>query len=118
MHKIHFSLAAVLSLVCINLLPPAVIASPATSPSTSPATQRVEPVIGFGDVASKGGALRITLREMNADISSDNNTNSIEEQLAILSQEIDSRLNETTSLLQSSPSLQELPRLEADWQAF
>jgi potassium efflux system protein len=89
-----------------------------TAPTTNPASTLVNPPISFGDVAAQSEELSLSLRQLKTDLTSDRTIFGIEEELPILNNEIDARLDETNRLLGSNPSLQVLPTLESDWQAM
>jgi potassium efflux system protein len=117
MQKCLFFLAVCLFSISLTKAapPPTTATSLAT---TNPSAVMTPPPIGLGDVASQSESLAISLRQMKSDRSSDETVQAIGEELPVLSQEIDARLDESSRLLASNPSLEILPEMEADWQAI
>ena len=107
--------------ICLFSITAAQAASPATTatslPVAIPSAAITPPPIRLGDVASQSESLAISLRQMKSDRSSDQTVQTISEALPVLSQEIDARLEESSRLLASNPSLEILPEMEGDWQA-
>jgi small-conductance mechanosensitive channel len=100
---------------------PAPAAAPAPAPAKTPAAPH-EPAetpapatINVSNVATKSEAVTISLRQIHGDITGDRTVPRIAEQLPALTAEIDARLDETTTLLQSASSIGPLGALEEDW---
>lgn len=85
---------------------------PAPAPAPLPALTRGIPI---AEVATQAESALITLRGIDADVSSDRVTPVIADELPVLTRETDARLDETARILTSNPSLQTLHSLEGDW---
>jgi potassium efflux system protein len=112
---------------------PASAADPATAPATQPATTQATtapattaptaPAIpeppkapfNLTDAATEAESVSISLRGVEADLNGDRPVTTVQEELPILTSEIDARSDESAKLLASSPSLQLLDSQEQDW---
>ncbi len=94
----------------------AAVTGAATAAGPPPTTQasKVDP----SAIATQAGSVAITLRQIETDASADRTSARIKDGLPDLSAEIDARLVETSNLLASSPALQVLDGLSADWQTI
>jgi potassium efflux system protein len=99
-------------LIVMVLAGAAVAAGPATVPTTRPA------LVDLTSVATQAESVTITLRQVEADAASDRTPDRVNAELPGLTAEIDARLDETSNLLASNPSLQVLDGLAGDWEAI
>ncbi len=93
--------------------PPAAVA--AKPPPKQPPSK---PQIDLSSIATQAETVAISLRQMEADATSDRTPARVKAELPTLAAEIDARLDETDNLLTSHPSLQVLDGLADDWQTI
>ena len=94
--------------------PPGAAASP--SASASPAAPPAPTPIPLPEVVAQAEAAAASLRDTEADLSSDQITAAIETELSAITRDIDARLADDSRALSPSPSLDTLRALEAGWQ--
>ena len=103
---------------------PAAGAVPATQSANPPARPKAEPTepphppFPLAETATQAESASITLRSIETLVNSDRAIDNIKDETPILTTEIDSRLDETSKLLTSNPSLQLLGEQEEDWAAI
>jgi potassium-dependent mechanosensitive channel len=118
---IEVCLAFLLSLLPLVFAATAVAAPPGTDPSNAPASQPAppqpppQPAFLLSQAATEAESTSITLRSIDALLTNDRNLSDIERESPILSSEIDDRLDESSSILASNPSLQLLANQQYDW---
>jgi len=111
--------------ICLCLVP-ASAADPATAPATrattepgaSPSPPASEPPpapFSLTDAATEGESASIALRGVEAELNGDRQIAVIQEELPLLTSEIDARSDESAKLLASNPSLQVLDSQQQDW---
>jgi small-conductance mechanosensitive channel len=95
-------------------------AASGTQPSTAPASQPAPPQPAFplSQAATEAESTSITLRSIDALLMSDRELSDIERDSPILSSEIDNRLDESSAILASSPSIELLASQQYDWSAI
>jgi potassium-dependent mechanosensitive channel len=91
-----------------------------TKPSTTPASQPApkappHPAFPLSEVETEAESTSITLRTIDGLLNNDRELSDIEQDSPILSREIDNRLEESSSILASNPSLQLLANQLYDW---
>jgi len=91
-------------------------AAPAPSASTSPTAPPAPTPIPLAEVVAQAESAAASLRDTEADLSSDQITAAIETELSAVTREIDARLADDSRALSPSPSLDTLRGLEAGWQ--
>ena len=91
-------------------------AAPSPSASTTPAAPPAPTPIPLAEVVAQAESAAASLRDAEADISSDQITAAIETELSAVTRDIDARLAEDSRALSPSPSLDTLRALEAGWQ--
>jgi len=72
--------------------------------------------IPVADVVSQAESATAALQDVDDDLSSDEVTTTVENQLPVLADEINSRLDEESKIITPSPSLETLRTLESGWQ--
>ena len=87
-------------------LPPSPPASPASVPAPIP----------LAEVVMQAESALGNLREIEAQLTSDQIPTTVEKELPLLTREIDARFEESTKILTTGPSLETLRNLEASWQ--
>jgi len=90
-------------------------ASPAPSPVGTPAAPSAPTPIPLPEVVTQAETTSATLTNIKGDLTADQVIPVIAGQLPVLAQQIDEGLNENEKLLNSSPSLDTLRRLESQW---
>ncbi|MEJ7709448.1 MAG: hypothetical protein WKF84_06215 [Pyrinomonadaceae bacterium] len=99
------------------LVPSAPSSSATPTPSAAAAVVVVTPTpIPLAEVVTQAELATASLRDTEADLSSDQITATIEQELPALTHDIDARLEENSRLLTPSPSLETLRALETGWQ--
>ncbi len=96
--------------------PPA--ASPAPSAEASPIATAVPTPIPLAEMIEQAEIASANLRNIEADLASDQTTLTVEAELPVLMQEIGTRLEENEKTLISRPSLETLKDLETEWKAL
>jgi small-conductance mechanosensitive channel len=94
---------------------PTTVPAPATVPAATTAPAEPEPTIDFVEYAESTSS---AVRNIEADLNTNETTRLIEDALPSLNTEITARSSETTKLLSPSPSLETLRTLERDWAEF
>lgn len=89
--------------------------SPAPSPVGTPAATSAPTPIPLPEVVNQAETTSATLTNIKADLTADQVIPVIAGQLPVLAQQIDDGLNENEKILNSSPSLDTLRRLESQW---
>lgn len=92
------------------------VATPSPSPSTTPTATPTPTPIPLAEVVTQAESAAASLRDTEADLSSDQIITGIETELSAVTREIDARLAEDSRALSPSPSLETLRALEAGWQ--
>lgn len=90
-------------------------AAPSPSVSTSPTAPSAPTPIPLAEVVAQAESAAASLRDTEADLSSDQITAAIETELSAITREIDARLADDYRALSPSPSLDTLRALEAGW---
>ena len=91
-------------------------AAPSPSASTTPTAPPAPTPIPLAEVVAQAESAAASLRDTEADLSSDQITAAIETELSAVTRDIDARLAEDSRSLSPSPSLDTLRALEAGWQ--
>ncbi len=109
-----------LGLVLASLIAAGPSSGPATkaAPAAKPAIATAVPEIDPSSIATQAEQVAIRLRQMQAEAVADRTPAHVKAELPALSSEIDARLDETSNLLTSHPSLQVLDGLADDWQTI
>ena len=99
---------------------PGQVTQPATSQSTTaPASQpTTAPAFSLANISAASDETAATLRDIDAKLSGDPITQTVEDQIGLESQQISGQFEETQRLLSPGPSLETLRGLEEDWGAF
>jgi len=92
---------------------PTNVAVPAST--SSPATIATPGPIPLAEVVMQAESMQSNLRDIDAGLAADQIVIIVDSQLPALEKEIDSRLEESSTILNSRPSLETLQRLETDW---
>lgn len=96
--------------------------SPATSPQPSATTAPVAPpaptAIPLAEVVTQAEAASTSLRNIEADLASEQVAATVAAELPALMREIDARLDENQKIIDARPSLETLKNLEAEWNAL
>ena len=118
--RVEICFAFLVAVLPLILAATAYAAPPATTPSTTPATQPAPPQPAFplSQAATEAESTSITLRSIDAALTSDRDLSDIERDSPILGSEIDNRLDESYAILASNPSLQLLASQQYDWTAI
>ena len=90
-------------------------AAPSPSVSTSPTAPPAPTPIPLAEVVAQAESAAASLRDTEADLSSDQIIAAIETELSAITRDIDARLAEDSRALSPSPSLDTLRALEAGW---
>lgn len=91
-------------------------ATPSPSASATPTAPPAPTPIPLAEVVAQAESAAASLRDTEADLSSDQTNAATEAELASATREIDARLAEDSRALSPSPSLDTLRALEAGWQ--
>jgi small-conductance mechanosensitive channel len=91
-------------------------AAPSPSVSATPTPTPTPTPIPLAEVVAQAESAAASLRDTEADLSSDQLTAAIETELSAVTREIDVRLAEDSRALSPSPSLETLRALESGWQ--
>ena len=92
---------------------PTSVAVPASTPS--PATIATPGPIPLTEVVMQAESMQSNLRGIDADLAADQIIITVDSELPALESEIEARLEENSTILNSRPSLETLRRLERDW---
>jgi len=111
LHNGH-SLIGLFLLAFLTLASPVVPAETAPSPSAEKAPPASIPV---SDVTSEAESVTSELRDIESDLSYDRSSQTVAQQLPVLTREIDARLRESRKILGQSPSVEMLVELEGAW---
>src|ERR1044071_4691726 len=106
------SLIGLFLLAFLALASPVVPAETAPSPGAGKAPPASIPV---SDVTSEAESVTTALRDIESDLSYDRGSQTIGQQLPVLSREIDGRLRESRKILGQSASVEMLVELEGEW---
>ncbi len=93
-------------------------ASPTASATTSPTPSGTATPIPLPEIVAQAETVTGNLRNIDANVATDQITTTVNEELPTLIREIDSRLSENEKILNSRPSLETLRNLEADWKTL
>ena len=88
---------------------PVAQSSPAATPTPAPSP------VPLAEVVTQAETVQAGLRDIEAELSSDQITATVDGELPIITRELDARLEENARILNSRPSLETLRNLEADW---
>lgn len=91
-------------------------ASSTPTPATVPVPMPTP--IALAEVVTKAETVSTNLREIETQLASDQISITVEEELPILTSEIDAKFEENSKVLNSRPSLEALRNLETDWLAL
>jgi small-conductance mechanosensitive channel len=111
------AVALLVAVACVVVTAQSQSASPSSTPTPSPtagATAQPTP-IAVADVVSQAESATATLQDASDDLSSDEVTTTVENQLPVLTGEINSRLDEESKIITPNPSLDTLGTLESGW---
>lgn len=92
--------------------------SPTASPPSSPTATPSSTPIPLAEVVTQAETVLSILRNVEADLASDQVAATIENELSLLKREIDARIVENEKILNARPSLETLRNLETDWQTL
>ena len=92
---------------------PTNVAVPAST--SSPATIATPGPIPLAEVVTQAESMQSNLRDIDAGLAADQIVIIVDSELPALEREIDARLEESSTILNSRPSLETLQRLETDW---
>jgi small-conductance mechanosensitive channel len=107
-------------LICSGIAVAGASATQPTTKPTAPTARPPAPEAPFSpvDAATEAESTYITARGIETDLNADPVVANIQSQMKILIGEIDARMDESTKLLASNPSLQLLGAQEQDWLAI
>lgn len=88
---------------------------PVSTNKVSDASGAKAAAIPLAEVALQAESAESSLRTIGAQLSADASVRTVEEDLAVLTPEISARLDETSGIVSSSPSLSLLRKLGAEW---
>ncbi|MGH7852924.1 MAG: mechanosensitive ion channel domain-containing protein, partial [Candidatus Binatia bacterium] len=83
--------------------------------SSAAADEALHAPVPLVDVATESEAAAETIRDIRTDLSSDQSTATIAQQLPAMTREIDGRLRESRKIVAQSPSIEMLGGLEGEW---
>ena len=118
--SLRYALAIFLAAMCAfsPLLSPAMGQDTALATAAPDQTATTPTAIPISDIVTQAEEASATLRNIEADLTSNTTIAVVEEQLPTLAREIDARLKEVPQILQARPSLETLREIEADWAAL
>lgn len=89
----------------VSPVSPAITSRPPSSPMPIPVSE----------VATEAESALTRMRDLKADLSSDQTTELVAQQLPVLTRDLDARLSESQKIVAQKPSIEMLSSLEADW---
>lgn len=92
--------------------------SAAATPSATIAPIATPTPIPLAEVITQAESVSGTLRDIEADLASDQITATVDNELPVLTREIDARLAENSKILSPDPSLETLRNLQSSWQTL
>jgi potassium efflux system protein len=90
--------------------------APATNNAPGGAAATNATAIPLAEIATQAESASANLQTIEADLSSDQTTRTVQQDLPVITPEINARLEENSKILARSPSLDRLRRLESEWQ--
>lgn len=85
------------------------------SPAITSRIQSSPMPIPISEVATEAESALTRMRDLKADLSSDQTTEMVAQQLPVLTRDLDARLSESQKIAAQKPSIEMLGSLEADW---
>src|SRR4029077_15585967 len=85
------------------------------SPAFTPRNPNAPIPIPISEVAIEAETALTRVRDLKADLFSDQTTEFVAQQLPVLTRDLDARLRESRKIIAQKPSIEMLRNLEADW---